>query len=63
MIFCRVYDPAALSVDTATEETKFVLDQIFSPDVSLHVVKAEGSYQIEQSLEPFHIMLITFEKV
>ena len=61
--FLSVYDPAALPVDTATEETKFVLDQIFSPDVSLHVVKAEGSYQIEQSLEPFHIMLITFEKV
>ena len=61
--FLSVYDPAALPVDTATEETKFVLDQIFSPDVSLHVVKAEGSYQIEQNLEPFHIMLITFEKV
>lgn len=58
-----VYDPSVLAVDTAAEETKLALDQIFSPEVSLHVVKSRGSYQIEQSMEPFHIMLITFERV
>ena len=56
-------EAAVLSGESLSEETLRLLNGILSPKTSLNMLELDGSYNIDLRLDPFEIVLLSFERI